>query len=515
MLSFSSAVTAYDKTDIMPIIKDTANIIITTNPEPSYGSIGGEWAIIGLARSDLDIPLEYFEKYYNSILNYIKSNNGILHQRKYTEYARIVIALSALNKQPENISGYNLLLPLSDFEKTRWQGINGSIYALIAIDCKELEIPTNQEAEIQATRLLYIEDILSKQLPEGAFSLNGKTPEADITAMALQALAPYLSEQRVSESVEKAISWLSSVQDEHGGFSSFGNKNAESVSQVIIALCELGIDINDERFVKNGNSLLDNLLTFYQKGKGFVRGENDEINMMSTEQAFCALVSLYRYNECKNSLYNMKDVVIDLSEQESRTLNKDVKIPEIQDQYAILKDIQGHINQKAIEDLLSRGIVSGNNDGFFLPEKEITRAEFSAMIVKALGLPQNNQNPFTDVSPTSWYSDFVSTAYSYNIIAGKASNLFKPNDKITREEAAIMIAKSAVHLGHNTSMSSDETRNVLAQFTDYKTSSNWALESLAFCYSKNIMDQSSIHINPKTNILRKDVAEMLYRLIMQ
>ncbi len=77
--------------------------------------------------------------------------------KKYTEYSRVIIALTSIGKDPKNVGGYNLLLPLGDFEKTTWQGINGAIWALIALDCGQYDMPYNADAQIHATREMYVE----------------------------------------------------------------------------------------------------------------------------------------------------------------------------------------------------------------------------------------------------------------------------------------------------------------------------------------------------------------------
>ena len=174
------------------------------------------------------------------------------------------------------MAGYNLLTPLGDFSKTIWQGINGPVWALIALDSGNYAMPQNSDASTQATRQMYIDEILSRQLTDGGFSLMGGTTAADsgnqisdpdITGMALQALAKYQDQLKVKEATEKALACLSKMQKDNGGFASWGTANSESCVQVIVALTELGISLDDVRFVKNGNTLEDNLLTFYRVGK--------------------------------------------------------------------------------------------------------------------------------------------------------------------------------------------------------------------------------------------------------
>ena len=308
VLVMSITSTAYaDSYNIDEIMTDTADYIYTTLDSPGVSSVGGEWAILGLARSGEDIPKEYFEQYYKTVEDYVLANNGILHNKKYTEYSRVIVALTAIGKNPKDVAGYNLLTPLGDYEKTIRQGINGAIWALIALDCGNYEMPINTDAKIQATRQKYVNLILERQTPDGGWALSGDSADADVTAMALQALSNYQNDESVKVATEKALECLSAMQDENGGFSSYDTKNSESDVQVIVALCELGISIHDQRFVKNGNTIVDNLITFYEKEKGFKH--TDSANQMATEQCLYALVALKRAKENKNSLYDMNDVI--------------------------------------------------------------------------------------------------------------------------------------------------------------------------------------------------------------
>ena len=219
-------VLAKDEPSIQGAISDTANFLYNQNKSPQVGSIGGEWVIIGLARSGETIPSSYFEQYYQTVEKYVKKHEGQLHDKKYTEYSRVILALTAIGKDPAQVAGYNLLTPLGDFEQTIWQGINGPIWALIALDSGHYEMPINLSASKQASRQLYIDEILSRQLDNGGFSLFGGEDEQtkkqiaadpDITAMALQALSPYQEQPKVKQAIERALNCLSKMQNSTGG----------------------------------------------------------------------------------------------------------------------------------------------------------------------------------------------------------------------------------------------------------------------------------------------------------
>ena len=114
--------------------------------------------------------------------------------------------------------------------------------------------------------------------------------------MCIQALAPYKSDTSVNEAIDRALSVLSKKQNDKGGYSSFGTVNSESVSQVISALVALGIDVQtDSRFIKNGNTLIDNLMSFKNSDGGFAHTENGKSNNIACYQALNSLVDLYKY----------------------------------------------------------------------------------------------------------------------------------------------------------------------------------------------------------------------------
>lgn len=291
-------------------LEKTANYLQAQISEPAFSSIGGEWLVFGLARSDVKVSERYYEAYYKNAESYVREKNGVLHDKKYTEYSRLVLALTAIGKDPADVAGYNMLQPLGDFQAVTQQGINGAIFALLALDSGGYEMPANPDAPVQATRQMYVDELLRRELDSGGWALTGDAPDVDITAMTLQALAKYQNQAAVAEAVSRGLEVLSALQTADGGYSSWGASNSESVSQVIVALTELGIPMDDPRFVKNNTTLEDVLLRFAQEDGGFYHvldgGVGDDL--MATEQAFYALVSIERMQEGKTTLYDMTDV---------------------------------------------------------------------------------------------------------------------------------------------------------------------------------------------------------------
>ena len=289
-------------------IEKTARYLQAQIPEPTCAAVGGDWLVFGLARSGLKAPQKYFDTYYKKVEDYIVSVDGVLSRKKNTEYSRVILALTAIGKNPADAAGFNLLLPLGDFDETVRQGVNGVIFALLALDCGGYELPQNSAAAVQATRDGYVDAILTRQNADGGWSLGGGASDPDLTAMALQALARYRSRADVSAAVEAGLSCLSQMQEENGAFSSWGTESSESVSQVLTALTELGLSLDDARFVKNGQTLEDVLLRFAQDDGSFAHTPEDGGNLLATTQAFYALTALQRARDGKPTLYDMSDV---------------------------------------------------------------------------------------------------------------------------------------------------------------------------------------------------------------
>lgn len=276
------------------------------------GTSGGEWVALGLARSG-SISDTLAEQYAQAAYQYVKKKgSSTMSDSKSTENSRMILALTSIGKDPSDVAGYDLLEPLADLDYVKSQGINGPIFALIALDSHDYEIPKAVAGKTQTTREALIDAILAAQLSNGGWNVNGNGADADMTAMAIQALAPYYSSNaKVKSAIDDALNRLSQMQEANGGYTSWGTANAESVAQVIVALTSLGIDpASDGRFIKNGYSTLDALATFYNDKGGFKHSQSDTTssNGLATEQAYYALASWYRLKAGKTSLYDMSDV---------------------------------------------------------------------------------------------------------------------------------------------------------------------------------------------------------------
>ena len=289
---------------LQEIYKTTGDFMATLGT-PTVNSTGGEWMVIGLARSGRTVPAGY----YDNVVEYVKAMadaNERLHRAKVTDNARVILALTAIGKDVTNVGGHNLLKGLDNMAYVQKQGINGPIFTLIALDSHNY--PTMGDV----TREKLIQVILDAQLSDGGWNLSGESADTDMTAMAIQALAPYYkTNETVKAAVDKALEALSALQRSDGGFGSWGTVNSESCAQVIVALTALGIDpATDSRFVKNGSTVLGALAGFYVDGGGFKHTADGERNGMATEQGYYALAAYFRFLNGQTSLYDMSDVTI-------------------------------------------------------------------------------------------------------------------------------------------------------------------------------------------------------------
>lgn len=291
-------------------LSETESYLLNKVTTPTVGTNGGEWVIIGLARNEAYVTSDYYSNYYKEVEAYVTKNildEEKLHKTKSTENSRVIVALAAIGKDPQNVAGHNLLKGLTDMNYVIKQGINGPIWALIAFDTKKYEIPTATEGQVQVTRDALIQYILDKELANGGWALSGTAADPDMTSMALQALAPYYNTKlEVKAAIDRALSVLSDIQQPDGGYASWGTTNSESCAQVITALSTLGIDIKkDTRFIKNNRTVYDALMNFYVKDGGFRHTLDGTVNQMATEQAFYSIVSYNRMISGKSSLYDM------------------------------------------------------------------------------------------------------------------------------------------------------------------------------------------------------------------
>ncbi len=524
-------VTSVNMTVLDSAILDTAKYMHRVVKKPQVGSVGGEWAVFGLARSGYTVPDKYYQDYYATVEKYVAECKGELHKVKYTEYSRLIFTLTSIGRDPSNVAGYNLLTPLGDYKKTIKQGLNGPIWALISLDSGNYPIPKNPNATVQATRDMYINRILECQLSDGGFSLTGgtsketkdSTSDPDITGMALQALAKYQDKPAVKKVTEEALACMSKMQKLNGGYNSWGSENSESCVQVLCALNELGVSIDDPRFVKNGKTILDALMTYHLKGNGFLHVlQGTGSNQMASEQGFYGLISTKRALEGKSSLYRITDPLkvappdpnAPKSGEGLVSKNKIINPKPITIQGKTFPDISGvnaHANMTAIETLAAREIISGTQSGDFAPNENVTKAEFIITLVRSLGIISNEESFYSD--DCSMYSNYLDMALKHKLIDDISYQNFISESEITRQEAAKIIMRASELCGIETKLDAGQIRDILAQFGDYVNTEESSRKALAFCYSNEILSITELDIKPTEPMKRCEVAQVVFNML--
>lgn len=476
-------------------LERTADYVCQTVTDPTVGTAGGEWAVLALKRAGR-LTADQEERYLENLQKCLEASGGVLSSTKYTEYARVVLTLTALGDDPGNVAGYDLLASLAECDKVVRQGINGAIWALIALRSAACTAWDVQGGALVEAGDVYLSAILAAQLSDGGWALSGKTPaDPDITAMALCALAPYQENDAVKTAVEQGLGCLSAIQNADG---TFGAPTAESCAQVVLALHELGLSPDDGRFTKGGVSALEALLTFARSDGSFSHVPGGMADQMATEQALCALAA----QEVEGSFF--------LSENSE---TPELSVPAPGGQAVTFPDIQGRADQSAIEDLARRGVLLGRSDGTFDPDASMTRGEFCAVVVRALGLKKTQASPFTDVP--AWCADAVAAAYEAGIVRGTTATTFTPGGTITRQEAAVMLARAARYASGTAVSYSQAACEALLRSggSDWAQCGAWAARDVALCLQSGLLGGTNGTIRPRSPITRGEVAQSVAGLL--
>lgn len=299
-------------------LRNVLEYVKSETSDPSLGSTYGEWAVLAEARGNVSASV-WYDEYLSNMATTVVSMNGKLDptstQTKHTEYSRVILALTALGEDATKFTGsnstvYNLVEPLFEKNGSTYrvseQGNNGTAFALIALDSGNYY----DNATGTTARNAWINSLLDAQISDGSWGIDADFPgsNVDMTAMVVQALAPYCSTNAtVKAAVDKAVEWLSAEYQKTGDYGS-----SESAAQVIVALSALGIDAKtDSRFQHNGISVLSNFLSYADpNSKGFLHDKqpNSTVNQMASEQAAYTLVAYDRYVNGSKRLYDMSDV---------------------------------------------------------------------------------------------------------------------------------------------------------------------------------------------------------------
>lgn len=292
--AIASSIAAAEKTQL-GVAQDAP--LLTEELLPAGSSVS-DWTALAMARAEV---ADDYAGYLTRLQAYVErqyAENGCLHEVKATEYHRIALTAAALGGDPTSFGTKPDGTPIDLVAEGTYnwqgendlgaQGLNGWIFALLAVDAVNADIP----AGARYSRQDMLDAIVSAQLPEGGFSLGGGEMDVDITAMALQALAPYQAE--LPEVIDAALNALSSAQLPTGGFESWGAQSSESCAQVLLALCELNIDPEtDARFQKASGNVVTALLSFCTADGGIAHQQGGQADAMAGEQAMQALMALH------------------------------------------------------------------------------------------------------------------------------------------------------------------------------------------------------------------------------
>ena len=308
--------------DIDTVLSKVRSYILSKDTKPDYSSI---WNVIGLKRSGLYVPESYINLFYSNVIAYCESKDWQITRAKYSDYSKLILALTAIGVDARDVMGHNLLAYLSDYENVSRQGNNGTIWALIALKSNPAyEIPEDPSAVQQNSEELLVKKVVGMQCQDGGWTMMGTTGDSDMTGMAMQALASYYNKdgyEDVTAAIDKGLAWIEKNQLSSGGFGTMNTETSESVAQIITALCGVGIDCGeDARFIKNGKWPMTGLFQYYMPEGGFMHvaadagnnggGAGGIIDGMATEQGLYATVAYRRFLDGETFLYDMSDVAI-------------------------------------------------------------------------------------------------------------------------------------------------------------------------------------------------------------
>lgn len=224
--------------------------------------------------------------------------------RRVTDYARMALAVNSHGWDARKVGPgeIDLLGQIANSDNMTAQGPNGPAYALMALDAGGYTAGDGD----RWTRGTLIRWLLDRRGEGGGWSLAAGKSEVDVTGIVLTALAPYQDRADVKAAIDGALGWLSSVQNEHGGFGSYGMpETSESAVQVILALTALGIDpASDERFMKNGKSVLARLMEYRQSDGSFAHLPGGRSDGLATMFALLGITAVDRWQDGLPGLFS-------------------------------------------------------------------------------------------------------------------------------------------------------------------------------------------------------------------
>ena len=238
---------------------------------PFAGESPVEWYVITLKKYDSSLD---FSKYHRNLEKYLDNNKNLVA----TDYQRIALVKSVFSRDEDFIRKV-----IDEYTGTR--GIMSTIFGLMISSYGDYECKMSSED--------IADELLKYQAPDGGFGVGGKT-DADVTAMALQALAPL--KEKYQEEIRRSLDYLEKIRLKDGGYASYGIENTESLAQVILAYCALG----EKKLATN---LCNTLLKLQNSDGGFAHIKGRASDSMATYQSFMALIACDSLVKEKGFLY--------------------------------------------------------------------------------------------------------------------------------------------------------------------------------------------------------------------
>ncbi|WCK56602.1 S-layer homology domain-containing protein [Aneurinibacillus sp. Ricciae_BoGa-3] len=440
-----------------------------------------DWAAFALSRAGIPVPANYLD----DLKKTLQQKNGAL--RNITDYERMVLGVLAASGDPLNVSGYNLIEKIYTNSRLTSQGTNGVIFALIALDSNGYQVP--DKALWNQAKL--VDWLIKNQNADGGWSLvAGDKSDLDLTSMTLAALAPYQQQPEVKKAVDAALEWLTTSGSQP-------MDNSESIAQEIQGLAAVGSNPADAKFNRAGKNLIASLLQFQQQDGGFVHQAGQKSDPIATEQALAALNAYQSFIKGTGSIYQF-------------TKKPDAAIPDSSKPVSSKPDSSytdaDQIASWALSSVLQAKqlkLMQGSN-GAFAPKHAITRAEFTKVIVNLLNEKESSgrQVIFGDVKPGSWYYGSVMTARAKGLISGISGTAFGPDQPITREQAAAIIAK-AWHMA---------PQKIVVSFKDWSQIDAYAMPAIQALYKRGIMVGDNGSFNPRGKVTREMAAVLAVKL---
>ncbi len=446
-----------------------------------------DWTLIGLALSGESLrSAKWGNTDWQSEL---ATRLGKLDERKTTDYARFTLTLLAMGLDPSQFGGVNLIqklkqaqLPNGKFaDSIDGQGqslINAHDWSIIALYAAGEQVP---KAKLATSWLK------ARQLPDGGFqyATDGKEGGVDMTAMSLLAMKA-LGLEKTDESVAKAFAFLRQAQTASGGFAEGGVDNAESAANVICALIAWGED--PRTWGAAQVPLVDHLLSFQKADGMFSHTRGGSGNRIATAQSLLALADLSSGSSYLTRL------------REAAGVRKLARLHDLSPAYWAYPEFSY---------LVKNGYLQGVSADSMQPEAPVTRAQFAALLLRAIGEEPNAraQGVFADVPARDWSAPVAEKAAALRLMQGSGKQ-FRPNDRITQEEAATIAFRVAQRYGW--------TKTYAAEGVDvaWDTVSTWAKDGVKDLQARHLLGGTADKtFRPKAAMTRAEAAVLLYRLL--